>query len=758
MGRTTILKVSLGALSLAQALAVSSVQAQAVPPDTAEEGEAGFAATEIVVTAQKREQRLEDVPISVNVVSGEQLRANYLSDVRDLSTYVPNLTVGDTPGENQVAIRGLSTGPRNNLFEQAVTTTVDGIVGARALQFAIPFFDVERVEVLRGPQGVLFGKNSTAGAINITTAGPTGQLSGAVGAMYEAEHQGWGIDGFLAGPLTDAIGARLAVKYERLGGFIRDTNLNRDHGVEQTIAVRGIVQLDPTDSLRIRLKGELAQVDRRGAFLQFGACTTNLSRVLLVSPTEDCTLNFRTAQTVLGGIDTKSGVGSINVDYELGDYTLSSISGYSTYDSLLDRDLDLTPVNAIRRVKDEDYRQLYQEFRVTSPADRFLSFVTGVTYQDQDLELDDQQDLNVLILPYTNATTAPFNAQLNSRTRKFVNQGTRAWSAYGQFTFNVSSRFRAIAGARYTRERKRISYLLNRFVFGTDTRVVTPLDINIPRASRTEGNLDPQVTFQFDATDDIMIYATGSIVHKAGGYNMDESNGTQIARTFEYRPEEAKGLEVGLKAKLTRGLFTVAAFNTDFKDLQVSSFDGVTTFVRNAAEARTRGVEADAIVHLTEVFTLRAALAYLDAKFTRYPGGSCTAAQAAAVAPAPCTADLSGKRLTFAPEWTASAGVDARVPVAPNWRFVGGANLSFSDKLFPQENNDPLMRIPSIAKLDLRAGLESEDRHWSVTLTGKNVTNEIRPGFEFVIRNAPGAYGASTPRGREVFLETRYRW
>jgi iron complex outermembrane receptor protein len=666
--------------------------------------------------------------------------------------------VGDTPGENQVSIRGLSTGPRNPLFEQAVTIQVDGIVSARASQFVLPFFDVERVEVLRGPQGVLFGKNATAGAINIVTANPTPQFSGTAAARYEFENQGWGLEGVVAGPISATLGGRLALKVENEGGYIDDLNLGKEHGEQETIAARATLEWRPSEALRVRLKLDGGQSDRIGNVQQIGACTTNLAFVRAVSPQEDCSVNDRTAHSFLGGTFTDSGAASLNVDYDVGGLTLTSISGVSAYHSILERDLDMTPANAIQRLRDERYQQYSQEFRLTSPAEQRLSYIAGAFFQSQRIDIDDRQDLNVLVRPYTNATTAAFNPALNVRTLKIADQLQTLWSAYAQLTFEATDRLRLIGGARYTDETKQVSYDLLRFLWGTNERRVTPLDISIRDRERQEANFDPQFGVQYDITDRLMSYVTASVVHKAGGFNIEETNGQQVARTFEYDQEEARSIEAGLKAQLRRGLLTLAVFNTDFSDLQVSSFDGVTVFVRNAAEARSRGVELDGRLRLTEFLTARAALAYLDAKFTDYPGGTCTTTEAARVAPAPCTRNLSGARLTFAPEWSGNLSLDAEWPLRAGYMGQAGATMTYKGEHFTQENNDPFFVLPATTRIDAYAGLELDDGRWTLRLLAKNIGDEMPPTFAFPIRGHIGSFGASTPRGREIFLETRIRW
>lgn len=720
--------------------------------DTAESGE-------IVVTAQRRVQALGDVPISVNVVSGDTIRDRNIVDLKDMATQVPSLTVAETPGQNQVVMRGLGTGARNLLFEQAVTMQVDGLTASRAAQFAVPFFDVERVEVLRGPQGVLYGKNSTAGAINIITANPTSRPSGAFTGRYEFENEGFGVEGYISGPVSDTFGVRVAVKQERLGGYLRDTNLQRDAGQVDTVAVRGTFEWEPSADLTARLKLDYGNVQLTGNILQIGACTAaNRARVLAVSPTEDCRMSDITAKSFEEGTLTKNATALLTADYQMGDHTLTSVSSYSQYRTRFTRDLDYTPANVFARSEREKYHQWFQELRLISPAEGFITYIAGLTGQFQNIEIYDIQDLNSLVLPFTNATTAAFHPINNARTIKDTQQTTKSFSAFAQVTLNVTDALRFIGGARYTTERKEIDYDVTRRLFRTDTVVIAPQDVHIVDMSRRENSFDPQVSVQFDLSPRLMTYLTASIVHKGGGFNIDEFNGLIIANTFVYQPEEARAVEGGLKWSGRGAYLNLAVFNTDFKNLQVSSNDGFFQTVRNAARSRNRGVELDGFWRASPYLTLNGGVAYLDAKFVDYPGGSCTGAEAAAVAPAPCTANLSGRRLVFAPKWSVNATAQSVLPLGGAVEGVAAVTVNHKSSQFSQENNDPVFRIPANTTLDARLGVRNEDDSWGVALLAKNLTNDIVPSFVFPFRGAPGAFNVATPRGRSVYLELSTRF
>lgn len=738
-------------------LLAAGASAQSLPAASAPTGEPVLAG-DIVVTAQRRTESLSKVPISVNVVSGEFLARQQIPDIKDLSRFVPNLTVTDSPGQNAVFIRGLGTGARNLLFEQAVTVQIDGLTTARAAQFVTPFFDIQRIEVLRGPQGVLFGKNSTAGAISIVTADPTRDLSGSVTGRYELEDGGFGTDAFIAGPVSDTLGFRIAVRADRLGDYLTNSNLGEEAGRVDTLAARGTLRWQPNADVDARFKLDFGSVKTDGGNLQFGACTSNRARVLSVSPTETCQLDDLTATGTADRTLTQNLTALVNSDFRLGSSTLTVIAAYSGYDTEFTRDLDATPVVAIFRQVDERFRQAFGELRLTSADSGVFNYVAGLTFQSQKIDIDDRQDANLLSLPYTNAPTAPFNPQANAGIQKFVNQTLTSGSAYAQLGYRPMDRLELIAGGRLTVERKVVDYDVVRFLFGTDTRVQTPLDVSISGRTRNETSFDPQITVQYELAERLMAYATGSIVHKAGGFNVDETNASVIDRTFEFEPERARGVEVGAKFANRLGYANLAVFSTDFTNLQVSSFDGVTTFVRNAAEARSRGVEVDALVRPNSFLTLSGSLAYLDATFTNYPGGTCTPAQAAAVAPAVCSADLSGRRLTFAPEWSGSFSTDVRIPADRLGMFVGGTTISFKSSQFSQENNDPTFAIDEIVTLDLRAGIESMDGNRALRFVARNITDEVVPSFLFAVRNAPGANTVSTPRGRLLFIEMTARF
>jgi len=250
-----------------------------------------------------------------------------------------------------------------------------------------------------------------------------------------------------------------------------------------------------------------------------------------------------------------------------------------------------------------------------------------------------------------------------------------------------------------------------------------------------------------------MGYVTGSIVHKGGGFNVDETESTLVDATFEFEPEEAESLEGGLKWSGRNAFLNFTLFRTEFSNLQVASNDGVSTSVRNAATAITQGVEVDGMMHVGDYLTLNGGIAYLDATFDNYPGGSCTIAEAAAIAPAPCTADLSGNQLTFAPEWSANFTADARLPINADLVAPIGLSVNYKSEQFTQENNDPLLGVDAITTVDLRAGISRVDDSLGLRLVARNIFDEIEPAFIFPFPTVPGTTGAVKPRGRSVLLE-----
>ncbi|VAX09066.1 TonB-dependent receptor, partial [hydrothermal vent metagenome] len=348
---------------------------------------------EIVVTSQYREQSLKDVPISVAVVSGDFLRDNSIQKMADLQFSVPNFTMAESGIGTNVFIRGIGSG-NNQGFEQSVGIYVDGIHHGRAQQSRAPFLDLERIEVLRGPQSILFGKNSVAGALNITTAKPTEEFEGSVSLSYEPTDDE--IEGtvVLSGPISDRVRVRLAARYHELGGYIENLTLDRMEPNQKDWTVRGTVEMDVSENLTATLKVERSQFDVLGRNIEIDGeipapvgpfAGLTYSQLLVGAFGQDASVLNNT----LDGKRHSNGDFSNNeqtelvltLDWQLGEHVLTSTTGYSDFSFSDNCDCDFTGADVFTLPLQEDFEQISQEFRLTSPGGETVDYILGAYFQ-----------------------------------------------------------------------------------------------------------------------------------------------------------------------------------------------------------------------------------------------------------------------------------------------------------------------------------------------------------------------------------------
>ncbi|NEX92185.1 TonB-dependent receptor [Caulobacter sp. 17J65-9] len=463
--------------------ATASVCALAAGAAFAQDGQAandGSATLdEIVVTAQKREQTLQDVPISVAVVSAEVLQEQGVQKLQDLQSKVPNFSMTETGIGTNIAIRGIFSGV-NQGFEQSVGMYVDGIHYGRAQQTRSPFLDVQRVEVLRGPQSILFGKNAIAGAMNIVSAEPSYNPTGSLSVAYDPEHDDTETVGMVSGPLNERMRVRLAGRYHQGDGYIRNATLDRDEPKREDWNFRGTAAFDVTDDLELTFKAERGSFDVAGRNMEiFGESPSTSTNPLFAGKTYDQILTFIGAMspTDLVVVDpsvsniTKDGVRSSNGDYSKNDtqnYVLTanwdtklgkftSITGRSKfqYDELCD--CDFTGAVVFNAGLQEKYDQFSQELRLVSPTGGAFDYIVGAFYQSSDHDYVDQINvpLESVLVPVINLSN-PGAGTLLGGTRAYREAGveTKVYSAFAQGTWHATDDLRVTVGGRVTREEK----------------------------------------------------------------------------------------------------------------------------------------------------------------------------------------------------------------------------------------------------------------------------------------------------------------
>lgn len=722
------------------AAAVSSLLAGAARAQTVATAGDDASVAEVLVTAQKREQKLQDVPISMSVVTGQQMADFHAKDLKDLALSVPNLFVERLNAADVIYIRGFGSAPSNFAFDQSVSMYQDGVYAGRGKQFEAPFFDIERIEVLRGPQGALFGKNTPAGAISVVTAGPTATFQGGLDANYNFNLDGVEASGFISGPITDKLSARLAVKGLDLGGYVPNRTTGKDDPRRKQGLARLTLRYEASPDLDFTAKLEHSDVHVLGANIVL-ASTTVPGQVTKDRFADGNPFGHAEAENIYAN------AASLTANYRFGDYTLTSVTGYSTFganrSNAYSRDVPAIYVNRII----EHFKQFSQEVRLLSPSDRRLEYLIGAYYDWSDYDLG-----------YPKIYNLGGGAVAGSITSDFT-QRAKTYSVFGQGTFHVTDELRAIGSLRYSRTEK-TGHFETYLIRGAPLGRITTADGDIG-----EDTVDPSITLQYDVAPDIMAYATYARGSKSGGF-VSNTVGT-VDSTFIFNPERSTNYEAGVKSSFfdNRLVANVSLYYLEFSDLQTSVYDpslNPPAFVtKNAAKARSKGVEAAVTWKPARDLQINWSGAYQEANYKDFPGANCLARQPlsvcnpAAPAGAPNSVannNLAGAPLTFSSKWSGAAQIQHTAALGDDLELTTTGAVNYRSRYYNSDDQSPIYGTqPGYAKVDLRVQLSDVDERWKLALVGKNLTNKRTYSFAF----AWPASLTNFPTAHKVLDETR---
>ena len=731
---------------------VALVLTTAIPLSAVAQDTGRLVLEEIIVTAQKRQETLQDVPISVSVLGSEVLDATGLDKIEDIQHYVPNLQMTESGISTQMYVRGIGTG-NNQGFEQSVGMYMDGVYYGRQQLIRAPFFDLERIEVLRGPQGVLFGKNTIAGALNMTTAKPTDDFIGSV-SLEGGEHGIFDAQAMVSGPLSDNVRGRFAVRYYEEDGYYTNIFRGRDETQREDMAIRGTLEWDATDNLALSLKVESNQFDAVGRsisiiqddvsippFLTAGLNFDQIFELVLGQPDRvgDPILDFNRRADARE--DSKNDLTNITftADYGLGENTLTFVTGFVEYEIEERCDCDFIAGSIFTTLANEEYEQFSQEIRLASPAGENIEWIVGAFYQTGDLDYADD-----IIIPSDTVLQFLAGGALASITNTSVHRDYFAnsdlWATFGQLTWNVSDTFRLTLGGRYTSEDKDATREINIWDTATGMVTVNPVAPFVfagafaIQSEQTSGHslvgdlgesvFTPSGSFQWDVSDNAMIYGSISSGFKSGGFDARANN----VGSWQFLEEEAIAYEAGIKSTLWEGRaeLNVAAYFTDYDDLQIAQFDGVLGFnVGNAAKTEVTGFEIDGRVLLTDNLNLGYAFGFLDHEFKDFQNGNCYNRQTPdgiIGAQGNQLCDYTGFSGQYTPEFTSSLVLDYEKPFGDNMAFQFLVAHNYTSEQNVHVNLDPLYKIDGYSLVDARIGVSGE--RWSLAVLGKNLLDE----------------------------------
>ncbi len=750
---------------------------------------------EVIVTATKRVESTQDIAMSVQAISGENLNNLAIDNFEDLSTMIPNFTVGDTLIVNQITMRGVGSGEDRG-FEQSVSMFKDGVYLPRSRQTRSPFFDVDRVEVLRGPQAVLFGLNSTAGAISVhgATNRPGDEFELILTGEYEAEYSGYRVRGVAGGSLGDSLGWRLALETMDSGDGWIENDFSKDGGEAEHDIARISLVWEPTENITTTFRWEHNEAEVNGQVTEvaggdvalpgYGDAGSLLDRFEAINTVagalgltpwetggEDSRFNYRAhhsddaafqaTHAIVDAKNYRKPLGadqeidnvSLNVDWALGEYTLTGLFGYSDYEYDSSVNIAGLAENFYYGHNYEEYEQTSIELRLSSPLGQTFEWIAGVYYHEAELFTDQPNTFDVgktfglvLGLPpeliESQVLGLPPIYEILGST---LDQDSDLFSPFASVTWNISDAWRVIAGIRYSDETKDYDrdaaapgsgvYLQN--PDGSTGAFLGPFGIingGSFAVGATSGEIDstntmPELMVEWDLSDDIMLFGRYAESAKAGGV---ATAGSTALEGLEYDDEQAESFEIGMKGRFLNGNAELNAtlFSTEFTDLQVKSSavspdtGAVVTIIGNAGEATSEGIELDGRIAATDWLTLGGAVAWLDAEYDKYDAGPCNNSQTTPAGSLAGTCDLGGQQLPFAADFSGSVFADVYLPLGSSVNFVANLTVSYSDS-YPVEGTieDSLMQ-DSWTKVAGRIGIAGNDDKWSVSVIGSNLTDE----------------------------------
>ena len=728
---------------------------------------------EVLVTAQKREETLLEVPLSVTVFSGVSLDEDGINNLQDIGSQTPGLVfTAFSVGQPEISIRGISTKEDGASANDSTVVSIDDVyIAARTAQ-VFDIFDLERVEILRGPQGTLYGKNSIGGSINFVTLKPSQEkifrVQQTIG-NYERLDTGL----LASGPLSEKLAAKLSFSRRDHGGWLDNLRTGEEQGGIETYAWRTQAVWTPAPELEI-----IGTLD--GAFDDLGQ--TNREPIGSQGPLHDCNCAanpvavnqalggagdaFNTLAETEGFTDREVFGASMKIDWDFSQWaSLVSISSfrYSNFDWLEDSEglpptahINLTALDPailagpassgfsfdINDAAIEDAYQITQELRLLSSSDTRLRWLGGFFYSYEDIEREETFNFTALGI-------GP-NYDLERSVQK---NETSSIALYGQAQYDVLEQVTATLGLRYSYEKKEAGIgadILNSNFAAILLRGAPFPDINgdrvrdgLARADASFSNLSWRFALDYAVNDDITLFTNIATGFKSGGFSGSAS--TEAVATTPFKEEEATSYEFGLKSRWLdrRMALNISGFFVDYEDLQVTRFFQPvgSTFgefiTENAGKAETSGVEIELAAVLTEHIEIGGNYAYLDASFEEFTGSPSIAADGTITDPG----TFDGNRLRIAPENMASAYIKL------SHYFSNGSGLDskfkfrYQDDIFFDPDNNPINVSPNHTILDAWAAYTSPNDKWEIKLWVKNITNNEYVTHAYTQRGSRIAFG-----------------
>jgi len=757
-------------LTRARLLAGASIAIAALTsatPAFAQDEDAELANRPIVVTAQKREQELSDVSLSVSAVGAEVLSETNTYNIEGLQTLVPSISFGNDFNFAKLFIRGIGLSSSLPGVDPSVALHVDGAVVSLAQAQLGSLFDLERVEVLRGPQGTLYGRNATGGAVNLITAKPTDELDGYINLTIGGEDLNLVGEAAVGGPLGEGVRARIAARIIQRDGYGINEYTGNDIDNAKQFSTRAHLEFLPSETVSILLTGEYHAEDDQSLAIKFREVSfpgvlddTNPANNGLSalgqrlnadgSPAAFST-NPRNLNTNFDPINDRNQwalTGTITIDAS-DEVTLKSLTSYRDFDAIFFHDFDMSSYlgyplaqtgptqSSANHWQPVFQHQFSEDLQANIETDNFHA-VVGLFYLDETIVVENHIGYDVL------TNTDPFRVQFDGSL------GIKAWAAYANMTYDFSDQFSIKAGGRYSWEKRHLANNTGLGSAALNRLVLDPLQWD---DSKSWEDFSPSLGAEFRPNDDWLLYANWSRGFKSGTAEIGSTRKMSPTQPLPFvDPEKVEAYEIGTKYATGDIQFNVAGFFQQLKNGQFSLTRPIptppffTSTLTNAAQSEAWGAEFELLWQPTDAFNLNASLAWLDSEFTEFfskdpldpllfgPGGGSVPDE-----------DLSGNATRMSPELSVNLYPTYEFNMDNGGSITLGTNFAYKSRQYHTEFNDERLSQDGYIMWDANILYEAPDGHFTANLWVKNITDELVYAGSFSVSTSRAIGGTLMP-------------
>lgn len=698
----------------------------------------------ITVTAQKRAENVQEVPISISAYGSEFIEDSGVENLQDIALYSPNFNISTASSatNQRITIRGVGS-VSNNAIEPSVGVFIDGVYYPRSGSVVGNLIDLETIEVLRGPQGTLFGRNTPVGALNIRTKDASkNEFESSFQAGFGSQSS-YNIGGSISGPLSDSVAFRISGKYSDRDGYGTNLLTGENFGEKDDLNIRGKLDFELSPQLNVILSADYGEFNYGGQTVEllngtqpatflptlaalFGPDATNL---LTSDPFDhdiyqehdEVTEDEQWGMSLTGAYVLNSG------------HTIKSITAYREWDAFVVEQALRLPADILPRVTNYSTETFSQELQLISPGGEKFDYVAGLFFYDETYIIDQDFDFGAdacipVVFALTGSSAAAQSCaaqpQIDASDSEF-DQDLQSFAVYGQGTWNFNDQWSATLGGRYTTDDKTGNYtnvVNNTFITALGLR---ENDSQLNLDAGDFGDTDAFTYFanlSYYPNADVMLFGTISSGFKSGGFNSEGTFPNLSRDQRGFAPEETTNYELGIKSQLLDNTLQLnaTAFLMDIQDYQDRSFNGISLVVRNAGELQVQGIETDFVWAPLDQLTFLGGFSYLDSEFESYENAS--------PLPGGAPQDLSGERSHFAPETQASLVANweddltlwngTKYFLRGEMQHVGEQNVGTSTNQNPQTIQDAYQLY------NARVGLRAADDAWELSLFGRNLADE----------------------------------